>query len=198
MNKYKRTIRNIFWIALVAVWSFLAGAYFNLGWVKDASMSYTQGFFLGGIAMWMVFIGMGIFVYRIVKKNEGADPAKSALLVVSFFTVCFLIIAWVKYDDVKRDKYMDDISEVFVLHYSDVAKEKQLVIEDLDFELELLFSYISYDLENDPKLEQLMAIKTEKELFEENKVISNLCQNALKSYNEKDSPFPKELKLLFE
>lgn len=194
----KNKIRNIFWITLIAVWSFLAGAYFNLGWVKDASMSYTQSFFIGGIGMWMVFIGMGIFVYRIVKKNEGADPAKSALLVVSFFTVCFLIIAWVKYDDVKRDKYLDDITLDFVLHYSDKAKEKQLVIEDLDFELELLFSYISYDLKNDPKLEQLMEIKTEKELFEDNKVISNLCRDALKNCNDKDSPFPKEFKLLFE
>lgn len=198
MNKLKVTIRNIFWIALVAVWSFVAGAYFHLGWIKKTSMSYEQGFFMGGIAMWLVFFGIGIFVYRYLKKNNSSDPSKSALIVVSFFTACFMLIAWIKYDDVKKDKFIDEATALFVLHYAEKAKAQNISVKDIDFELELLFQHICYDLESDPKLEQLMQLKSENDLFEKDRTIYNQCKEALMSYDEKDSPFAKELKLLFE
>lgn len=47
----KIKLKNIFWIALLAVWSFLAGAYFHLGWIRDRSFNFQAGFILGGIAM---------------------------------------------------------------------------------------------------------------------------------------------------
>lgn len=194
----KKSIRNIFWIALLAVWSFLAGAYFNLGWVHDRSMNYQQGFFLGGIGMWVVFTGMGILVYRFVKKHGETDPVKPALGVVSFFTVCFLLIAWVKYDDVKKDKFVEEIESGFVLHYQEKALEKQLKIKDLNCELTGIYSSIQHDLRSHPQLEKLMQLKTADALFEENKVIAKLCVDFMKTSKRLGYPPVPGMEKLFE
>lgn len=194
----KKLIRNIFWIALVAVWSFLAGAYFNLGWVRDRSMNYQQGFVLGGIGIWIVFAGMGILIYRFAKNNGNTDPAKPALGVVSFFTVCFLLIAWVKYDDVKKDKFVEEIESDFVLHYREKALEKQLKIKDLYWELTGIYSSIQYDLRSHPQLEKLMQLKTADALFEENKVIAKLCIDFMKTSKRLGYPPVPGMENLFE
>ncbi|MEJ6616091.1 MAG: hypothetical protein QNL61_04170 [Crocinitomicaceae bacterium] len=47
----KNLVRNIGWLILLAVWSFLAGAYFHLGWVRDHSISYLMSFIVGGIGV---------------------------------------------------------------------------------------------------------------------------------------------------
>ena len=157
MNKL--LIRNIGWIALIAVWSFLAGAYFNLGWVRNHSVDYKTGFFIGGIGMWIVFVGMGILVYRFAKNNGSQDPAKPALSVVSFFTVCFLIIASIKYNDVKKDKFVDDLEYSFVDYYTYKAAEKGLKITDLKWELQDLYLFIRYDLKSHAELEKIMQLR---------------------------------------
>ncbi|AEA45200.1 hypothetical protein [Fluviicola taffensis] len=194
----KQLIRNIFWIALVAVWSFLAGAYFHLGWVRGRSMSYQEGFVIGGIGVWIVFVGMGILIYRFAKNNGSADPAKLSLGVVSFFTVCFLLIAWVKYDDVKKDKFIEEIEHDFVLHYQEKALEKQLNIKDLYWELDGMYSSIHYDLRRHPQLEKLMQLKTEDAFFEQNTVIAKLCVDFLKTSKRLGYPPASGLEELFE
>lgn len=196
MNKL--LIRNIGWIALIAVWSFLAGAYFNLGWVRNHSVDYKTGFFIGGIGMWIVFIGMGILIYRFAKKNGSQDPAKPALYVVSFFTVCFLIIASIKYNDVKKDKFVDDLEYSFVDYYTYKAAEKGLKITDLKWELQDLYLFIRYDLKSHAELEKIMQLKTEEAVFEENKVIAELCINALELTEKSKYPSPEGMKELFE
>lgn len=193
----KNIIRNIGWIALLAVWSFLAGAYFHLGWVRGRSISYREGFILGGIAIWIVFTGMGIFIYRFAKKHGNTDPAKPALSIVSFFTVVFLLIAWIKYDEVKQDKFMDDLELDFILHYEDKAAAMDVEIKDLDFELQGLYFDIEYDLKRHPQLEKLMKFKTNRALFEENKVISNLCKETLKMNKKYGYPPPAGMEKLF-
>ena len=194
----KKLIRNSFWIALVAVWSFLAGAYFHLGWVRKASMSYQEGFIIGGIAIWIVFIALGILIYRFAKNNGSEDPAKPALGVVSFFTVCFLLIAWVKYDEVKNDKFVKDIEDSFIDYYEEKANEKQLKIENLYDELSDLYWDISFDLKNHPQLEELMELKTAEAVFEENPIIEELCIESIKSSKKYGYPPPKGMEKLFE
>lgn len=194
----KKLIRNIFWIALAAVWSFLAGAYFHLGWVRKASMSYKEGFIMGGIAMWIVLGGMGILIYRFLKKHGNADPAKPALGVVSFFTVCFLLIAWVKYNKVKKDKFVEDIEYSFVQHYTEKAAEKELKIKDLYWELKSVYSFISYDLKHHPQLEKLMQLKTEDALFEKNLIIKQMCADYLKDSKRLGYPPEAGMEKLFE
>ncbi len=194
----KKLIRNICWIALVAVWSFLAGAYLYLGWVRKAPMSYQEGFIIGGIGVWVVFAGMGIWIYWFGKKNEYPDPAKPALGVVSFFTVCFLLLAWIKYDEVKNDKFVKDIEGSFIEYYEAKANEKQLKIENLYDELKMLFWGISYDLENHPQLEELMELKTAEALFEENPIIEELCIESMKSSKKYGHPPPAGMEKLFE
>lgn len=194
----KNIIRNIGWIALLAVWSFLGGAYFHLGWVRDHSVSYLMGFILGGIAVWLVFTGMGIFVYHFAKKHGNTDPAKPALFVVSFFTVCFLLVAWIKYDEVIIDKFVDDIEHVFVSHYQNKAAAIGLEIDDLNSELEELYFSIRFDLKRHPKVEQLIELKTADALFEDNKVISTLCTDLMKMHTKFGYPPPAGMELLFE
>jgi hypothetical protein len=194
----KRIIRNVSWIALVAVWSFLAGAYFHLGWVRKASMSYKEGFIIGGIGIWIVFAGMGILIYRFAKRSGSADPAKPALGVVSFFTLCFLLIAWVKYDEVKNDKFVKDLEYSFVVHYTEKAAEKELKIKDLYLELENVYLFISYDLKNHPQLEKLMRLRTEDALFEENPIIKQMCADYLKACKRLGDPPPAGMENLFE
>lgn len=194
----KRIIRNVSWIALVAVWSFLAGAYFHLGWVRKASMSYKEGFIIGGIGIWIVFAAMGILIYRFARKNGSADPAKPALGVVSFFTLCFLLIAWVKYDEVKKDKFIEDMEYPFVQHYTEKAAEKQLEIKDLSWELQEMYSWISHELKNHPQLEKLMKLKTEDALFEDNPVIEKLCADHIKDLKRLGYPPEAGMEKLFE
>ncbi|HTF05845.1 MAG TPA: hypothetical protein VK826_17575 [Bacteroidia bacterium] len=194
----KHLLRNTGWIALLAVWSFLAGAYFHLGWVRDHSMSYLEGFIIGGMGVWIVFAGMGIIVYRIAKKNGNADPAKPALGVVSFFTVCFLLIGWVKYDEVQKDKFIEDIEHSFVLHYTDKAVEKGIEIEDLHWKLKSMYSSIHFDLRRHPQLEELMQLKTADAVFEDNKVIAELCIRLMKTHQELGYAPPAGMQELFE
>ncbi|MEN9441924.1 MAG: hypothetical protein RLZ33_2001, partial [Bacteroidota bacterium] len=156
MTKIK--LRNIFWIALLAVWSFLAGAYFHLGWVRDRSFSFQAGFILGGIAMWLVFVGIGIFVYRFSKKQGFTDPSKLALGIISFFTVIFLLIAGIKYSDVQKDKFVEELEPYFVEYYTDKAAEKGSKIEQLDLELHDLYFMLSYDLLKQKDLPKLMQL----------------------------------------
>lgn len=191
-------LRNISWIALIAVWSFLAGAYAHLGWVRDASMSYQEGFFLGGLAMWIVFTGVGILIYRMAKKEGNEDAAKPALYVLSFFTVVFLLIAWVKYDDVKKDKFVDDMEYSFVRYYEWKAQKMGIRIIDLDSELEKIYMGIEHDLLRHPELEKLMELTTEEAVFEDNTVITELCLNIIKMYGEIGYPPPAGMEELFE
>lgn len=194
----KNLIRNISWIALLAVWSFLAGAYFHLGWVRNHSVSYREGFIIGGIAVWLVFTGMGILVYKFAKKQKSADAAKPALVVVSFFTVCFLLIAWIKYDEVKRDKFVDDIEQDFLIHYTNKAVAIGLEIKDIDRELQDLYLYIRFDLKRNPQIDKLIELKTAEALFEDNKVISKMCIETMEMHTEFGSPPPAGMELLFE
>lgn len=195
----KKTIfRNIGWIALIAVWSFLAGAYFHLGWVREPSMSFRMGFIIGGIGVWIVFSIMGILVYRFAKKHGNQDPAKPALYVVSFFTVCFLLIAWVRYDDVQKDKFTEDLEYSFILHYKNKASVNGVEIDDLDRELERIYAGIHSELRRHPRLDDLMQLKTADAVFEENPVISELCTNLMDMYEEIGYPSPAEMHELFE
>lgn len=194
----KHLIRNISWIALLAVWSFLAGAYFNLGWVSDHSMPFRVGFAIGGIGMWIVFIAMGIFVYRFLKNNGNEDPAKISLGVVSFFTICFLLIAWVKYDEVQKDKFIEDLESSFVTHYQNIALDKGIEIEDLEWELLSLYSSIQYDLKRHPQLEQLIPLTSTHAVFEDNRVIAELCIGVMKMNAELGYPPPAGMMDLFE
>lgn len=194
----KNLFRNITWIALIAVWSFLAGAYFHLGWVRDHSVSFRVGFILGGIAIWIVFVAMGIFVYRFLKNTGNDDPAKISLGVVSFFTICFLLIAWVKYDEVQKDKFIEDLEYSFVIHYENKAFDQGIEIEDLEWELRSLYSSIHYDLKRHAQLEQLMKLKSADAVFEDNKIIAELCIQYLKMNTELGYPPPAGMVELFE
>lgn len=194
----RKIFRNILWIALIAVWSFLAGAYFNLGWNRKPSVSYLMGFITGGIAMWMVFSAMGILLYRYTKKQGMKDPAKLPLGVITFFTLCFLIIAGVKYDKVKKGKFVEDMEESFIIHYQDKALAKGIKIEDLYWELKGRYSAIHHELLRDPQLEKLMELKTMNAVFEENTVIAALCISSIKSEERLGYPAPKGMLELFE
>ncbi len=194
----KTILRNIAWIALIAVWSFLAGAYFHLGWMREPSMSFLKGFIIGGIGVWVVFSVMGILVYRFAKKNRNQDPAKPALYVVSFFTICFLLIAWIKYDDVQKDKFIEDLEYNFIVHYKNKASVNGVEIDDLDRELERVYFGIHSDLRRHPRLDDLMQQKTADAVFEENPLISELCTNLMEMYEEIGYPSPAEMYELFE
>jgi hypothetical protein len=194
----KHLIRNISWIALIAVWSFLAGAYFHLGWVRDHSLPFRVGFIMGGIGMWIVFVAMGIFVYRFLKKSGNEDPAKFSLGVVSFFTICFLLIAWVKYDDVQKDKFVEDLEASFVIHYQNKAADQGIEIEDLEWELMSLYSSIYSDLKRHPQVEQLMPLTSTQAVFEENRIVAELCLQVMKMNVELGYPPPAGMVELFE
>lgn len=194
----KKLIRNIAWIALLAVWSFIAGAYFHLGWVRDHTISYLLSFIVGGISVWIVFVAMGVFLYKFTKKHGNTDPSKFALIVVSFFTVCFLLIAWVKVDDVKKDKFVDDIEQDFVIHYTNKATTIGLEIKDIDWELQDLYSSIQFELKRNTQLEKLMKLTSAEALFEDNKFISTLCIETIELETELGYPPPAGIELLFE
>ncbi len=194
----KHLIRNITWIALLAVWSFLAGAYFHLGWARDHSMPFRVGFILGGIGMWVVFVAMGIFVYRFLKKSGNEDPAKVSLGVVSFFTICFLLIAWVKYDEVQKDKFVEDLEASFVIHYQNKATDQGIEIEDLEWELMSLYSSIYSDLKRHPQLEQLMPLTSTHAVFEENRIVAELCLQVMQLNTELGYPPTAGMVELFE
>jgi hypothetical protein len=195
----KKLVRNILWIALIAVWSFLAGAYFNLGWVpKKHFMSFSERFFLGGVGIWIVFSAMGILIYRFLKKNGNEDPEKPALGVVSFFTICFLLIAWVKYDAVEKDKFMSELEPVFIDYYINKAHAKGIEIEDLDREVEERFLKIQFDLRRDPRLDKVMELRTIDAIFEENTLIPEICIRSIKLDRKFGYPPPKHLQELFE
>lgn len=194
----KHLLRNIGWIALLAVWSFLAGAYFHLGWVRDYSMSYRMSFIIGGIAVWIVFTGMGILVYKFAKKQKSADPVKPALFVVSFFTICFLLIAWIKYDDVQKDKFVEDMEDDFVLHYKNKAAAIGLEIKDIHWELEEMYFSIQHDLKRNDQIEKLMELKSADALFEDNRVIATLCKDQIEMSTEFGYPPPDGMEALFE
>ncbi len=194
----KHLLRNITWIALIAVWSFLAGAYFNLGWVSDHSLPFRVGFAIGGIGMWIVFVAMGIFVYRFLKNTGNDDPAKISLGVVSFFTICFLLIAWVKYDEVQKDKFVEDLEASFVIHYQNKATDQGIEIEDLEWELMSLYSSIYSDLKRHPQLEQLMPLTSTHAVFEENRIVAELCIQYMKMNTELGYPPPAGMVELFE
>jgi hypothetical protein len=196
MTKIK--LRNIFWIALLAVWSFLAGAYFHLGWVRDRSFSFQAGFILGGIAMWLVFVGIGIFVYRFSKKQGFTDPSKLALGIISFFTVIFLLIAGIKYSDVQKDKFVEELEPYFVEYYTDKAAEKGSKIEQLDLELHDLYFMLSYDLLKQKDLPKLMQLTSSKAIFQDHQLISDMCVKQLKTEARLGYPPPKGLLELFE
>jgi hypothetical protein len=195
---YKKIIRNIALIALLALWSFLAGAYLHLGWMREASMSYLMSFIIGGLGVWIVFTGMGILVYRIAKRGGHSDAAKPALGVVGFFTVVFLLLSWIKYDDVVKEKFVDDIEESFVLHYENKAREQALVIEDLDIELENLYFSIHYDLLREPGLEKLMKLTSAEAVFDDNRIIANLCKKTLEMEKQIGYPAPDGMEELFD
>lgn len=194
----KKTLRNITWIALVVVWSFVAGAYFHLGWVRNYSINFSMGFIMGGIAMWIVFSGIGFLVYRLAKKNGSSDPAKPALGVLTFFTICFLLISWVKYDKVQKDKFIEELEYSFVLHYKDKAQEKGIVIDNLDWELKEMYSSISPELRKLPQLEELMELKTADAVFEENTIIAELCIDKMELERELGYPPHAGMQELFK
>ena len=194
----KNLLRNLGWIVLLALWGFLAGAYFHLGWVRDHTISYLMSFIIGGVGVWFVFTGMGILVYKFAKKNGSPDPAKPALVVVSFFTVCFLLIAWVKYDEVKKDKFIEDIELDFVKHYTNKAAAIGLEVKDIDWELADLFISVQYKLKQDSQLEKLMQLKSADALFEDNRVVSIICLDQMDMEDELGYPSPAGMELLFE
>lgn len=194
----KNLIRNILWIALIAVWSFVAGGNFHLGWGREPSMSFRMGFIMGGIAMWIVFFGMGILVYRFAKKNGSADPTKPSLFVLSFFTLCFLFLAWLKQDEVERDRFIQDTEQSFIIYYKSKALAMETEIDDIDRELERMYSLIKYDLRSHPKLEELMKQKrTGKALFEENTLIPELCDSLIEQHREFGYDLPMDIEVLF-
>jgi len=193
----KRTSRNIIWIVFIAVWSFLAGAYFHLGWVRDHSVSFSMGFILGGIAMWIVFSGMGILVYRFAKKTGSGDPAVPALGVLTFFTICFLLISGIKYNKVQKDKFVEEIESSFILHYENKAQKKGIVIDHLDWELKEIYWSIHFELRKHPQLEQLMQLETADAIFEENTVIAELCIGQMELEQELGYPPPAGMQELF-
>lgn len=194
----KKTIRNGFWIALLAVWSFLAGAYFHLGWVRDRSFNFQAGFILGGIAMWLVFVGIGILVYRLSKRDGFTDPSKFALGIISFLTLFFLAIAGVKYSDVQKDKFVEELEPYFVEYYTDKATEKESKIEQLNLELHDLYFMLSYDLRKQKDLPKLMQLTSSKAIFHDHQLISDMCVKQLKNEARLGYPPPKGLLELFE
>lgn len=194
----KHLLRNIGWIALLAVWSFLAGAYFHLGWVRDYSMNFRISFVIGGIAIWTVFIGMGILVYKFAKKQKSVDPVKPALFVVSFFTVCFLLIAWIKYDEVQIDKFVEDLESDFVLHYTHKAEVNGLEIDQIVWELQGVYTSIQHQLKRHEELEKLMKLNSANAVFEENDIIARLCLDQIQLESELGYPPPKGFEILFE
>jgi hypothetical protein len=193
-----KIIRNIGLIALIAVWSFLAGAYLHLGWMREGSMSFLTSFIVGGISVWIVFTGMGILVYRIAKRSGSSDAAKPALGVVSFFTVIFLLLAWIKYDEVMKDKFLEDIEESFVLHFENKAKEEGIVIVNLEDELQDLYFSIQSDLRRDPELEKVMKLTTADDVFEKNRMIANKCLETLDMKKQIGYPAPDGMEKLFD
>lgn len=194
----KKALRNIIWIVFIAVWSFLAGAYFHLGWVRNHSISYSMGFIMGGIAMWIVFSGIGYFVYRFAKKNGNSDPIKTALGVLTFFTLCFLLISGVKYKEVKKDKFIEDTEYSFIDHYENKAREKGIVIDNLDWKLKEMYSSISFELRKHSQLEQLIQLTTTDAVFEENAIIAELCISQMKLEQELGYPSPEGMQKLFK
>lgn len=194
----KKTIRNIGWITLIAVLSFIAGAYFHLGWVRDRSVNYLEGFILGGIGMWIVFFGMGILIYKLAKKNGNEDPARPSLSILSFFTLCFLLMAWIKYDDVQKDKFLEDFESSFITHYENKASIQGLEIDNLDRELESIYSLIRSDIRKHPQLEELMQLETADALFEENRIVAETCVGMMEIHEEIGYPYPAGMVGLFE
>lgn len=193
----KKLLRNSVWILLIAVWSFLGGAYVHLGWGRSHQSGFLMGFILGGIATWIVFSVIGILIYRFTKKNGTKDPSKIALGVLSFFTICFLLIGWVRYDDVQKDKFVEDTEYSFILHYTDKAQAQGLKIDNLNWELHGVYSGIRFDLRRDPQLEELMRQKSADAVFEDNRLIPELCLHYLETAQESDFPPPAGLPELF-
>ena len=62
--------------------------------------------------MWLVFVGIGVLVYRFAKKLETSDSSKIALGIISFLTLFFLAIAGVKYSDVQKDKFIEELGDM--------------------------------------------------------------------------------------
>lgn len=193
----RNLIRNISWIALLAVWSFLAGAYFHLGWVRDATMNYFMSFYIGGFGVWIVFTGVGLIVHRFAKNSGSKDPVKPSLVVVSFFTVCFLLIAWIKYDEVVKDKFVEDMEDDFIMYYKTKAAINGVQIRELAWELEGIYASIQYDLKRYPKLDQLMELKSADALFDKNHTIANMCLEKMELNAEIGYPSPAGMEKLF-
>lgn len=194
----KKILRNIGWIALLAVWGFWAGAYFNLGWNRDHSVNYEMGFVIGGIGMLIVLLGIGLLARKYAKKSESADPSKTALIVVSVIASFFLILASIKYDDVRKDKFISDVEYHFVDYYTYKAEEMGIEVDDLYLELTSMYYSIRTDLRKHSKFEEMMESKTQNELFENNTVITELCIDYIETSSKYDNPEPEKLRILFE
>ncbi len=194
----KKTLRNIGWIALLAVWGFWAGAYFNLGWNRENSINYSIDFLIGGIGMLVVLLGIGLLARRFAKKSESDDPTKTALIVVSVIASFFLILGSIKYDDVRKDKFISEIEHNFIDYYTHKASDMGVEIEDIHLELTMMFYNIQTDLREHSELEKMLESKTQNELFENNAVITKLCIEYIEMCSEDDNPEPGKLRPLFE
>ncbi len=193
----KILLRNIGWIALLAVWSFWAGGYFNLGWHRDYSMGYTESLIMGGVALISVLLAIGLIVRKVAKKNGSTDSSKIALFVVSLLTAFFMLLAWIKYDDVQKDKFMKELEPQFISFYLEKAEHKNIEIENLRKELSLMCSYISFELKSHPDLYTLMELKTKEALFEKNEIIPSLSLKYLEMQDKLDNEKVQDLRSLF-
>jgi heme/copper-type cytochrome/quinol oxidase subunit 2 len=194
----KKVFRNIGWIALLTVWSFWAGGNFNVAWNRDYSMSYKASLIMGGIALIVVLLVMGLVVQKVAKKNGSTDSSKIALIVVSVLTALFILLAWIKYDSVQQTKFMEELEPHFISFYMEKAENQNVEIANLKEELSLMFSYIKFELKSHPDLNTLMNLKTEEELFEKNALIPTLSIQYLEWQEKIGNTKHQDLYLFFK
>jgi Trk-type K+ transport system membrane component len=194
----KKILRNIAWIALLTVWGFWAGAYFNLGWNRDHSVNHAMGFIMGGVAMLIVLLGFGLLARKIAKKRASADPSQVGLITASIITSYFLVLALIKYNDVHKDKFIEDFEYSFIDYYSRKASDMSIEIEDIDGELFTMYYFIQSDLRKHSALDEMLEYKTQNELFESNTIVNELCMDYLDNYAVSDNSELEKLKALFE
>jgi hypothetical protein len=113
--------KNILWISLVLVWSFLGGAYFQLGYNREASLDFQTNFLIGGITLCVMFLVIGFLVYIISKKFGSKNPLKPTLIVLTLFTAGIIVKDLAVYDKVQKVNFIEDHAQNFVQHFSKKA-----------------------------------------------------------------------------
>ena len=153
---------------------------------------------MGGIALIVVLLVMGLVVQKVAKKNGSTDSSKIALIVVSVLTALFILLAWIKYDSVQQTKFMEELEPHFISFYMEKAENQNVEIANLKEELSLMFSYIKFELKSHPDLNTLMNLKTEEELFEKNALIPTLSIQYLEWQEKIGNTKHQDLYLFFK